>query len=93
MDALLAKFQSVAIERGGLWFLRPADAITAVNSLEESGIDILGLDAFMIGEKTTQPISEHSADFSSKREAWASARDFLSRHLRSELVFELIVDN
>jgi hypothetical protein len=54
---------------------------------------ILGLDAFIVTSETTQPIMEHSMDFSGMEDAWEAAKKFLETKMQSDFVFEIILDN
>ena len=79
--------------------LRPADAIRLVQRCRDSGIEILGIDGFILTPTTTQPTMEHSIDLSGSRrtatsaENWTMAERFLSERLATDLFFEVVLDD
>ncbi len=59
--------QARGIVRGSILFLRASDAIALTEAARENGARVLGVDGFRLADDTTQPLMEHSVDFSSER--------------------------
>ena len=93
-----AEFRSKAIIRGGLLLFRPADAVDLIRKCSEEKLGILGLDGFLITGNSTQPLMEHSVDFSSKSRTissqgyWQAAEEFLCQKQSSGLLFEVVIE-
>jgi hypothetical protein len=95
---LEAEFANRAIVRGGLYLLRPLDAVDFVDRCREESTEILGLDGFRITENTTQPMMDQSVDFSSSNilsskdgDTWKSAIAFLIERKDLDLFFEVVI--
>jgi hypothetical protein len=93
-----AEFASRAIVRGGLYLLRPLNAVQFVHRCREESIEILGIDGFKITETTTQPLMEQSVDFSSSNSlspvgtnTWDQAIAFLIERKELDLFFEVVI--
>src|SRR5690349_10869170 len=69
--------------RGGILFLPPAEALRLAQRCRELGIVVLGIDAFILTEHTTQPVMEQSIDLSSppRNDTWGEAEAFVSDRL------------
>lgn len=91
--SFIDSYKNMGCQRGGVLVFPFEKAIIIVDELENSHIDILGIDAFKIGPDWIQPFMEHSIDFGCKTNNWASARNFLSEKNKLDLVFELVVHN
>ena len=78
--------------RGGILFLPPEEAIELIRAYETNGIPILGIDAFIIGEGSTQPDMTNSIDFSTMRgiDCWKLAAQFVEDRKCSGLSFEVV---
>lgn len=94
-----AEFRSKAVIRGGLLLFRPADAIDVIRRCREQKVRVLGLDGFRVTATSTQPLMEHSVDFSadtraqSDEENWQLAEDFLrQRGESSDILFEVTIE-
>jgi hypothetical protein len=94
VDVIIEKFSNKAIERGGIYFFNAADAMNVIKGCRELGSKILGIDAFQLTENMTQPVLEHSIDFTlngmSGKGNWSEASDFISERLTHGLMFEII---
>jgi DNA-binding XRE family transcriptional regulator len=91
MHPIVRSFQSRAVERGGLLFFKPSDALTVVNQLRQSGVRVLGLDAVRVGANYTQPSMADSIDLSDETTAnWDKAEAFLTDKLNSKFLFEIV---
>jgi hypothetical protein len=67
---LAAEFRTPKNTRGGILMLTAGDACRLIARAEEEKIRVLGIDSFMLTETSTQPLIEHSVDY--------SARDFVA---------------
>jgi|GEM_PF-1452999 len=65
--------------RGGLYLYNFSDAIDLITYCRDNNLSILGIDAFIISNDQTQPVSEHSIDYSvsSQNGNWDKAITFL----------------
>lgn len=65
--------------RGGLYLYNFSDAIDLITYCKDNNLSILGIDAFIISNDKTQPVSEHSIDYSvsSQNGNWDKAITFL----------------
>ena len=86
-------FRTRGVVRGGILFLRAADAIALVEAARQKGVRVLGIDAFRLGADFTQPLMEHSVDLSSHKTAdtWTVASDFVRRQ-NGDLFFEVVLE-
>lgn len=90
---IIESFRQFAQQRGGLLFFPPAKALEVVDALEKAKVKIWGLDAFKLTSLETQPISEHSLDFSGTTgEVWEQTKNFLNEKKNTGLFFEVIAD-
>ncbi len=91
------QFHNKGILRGGILLLKAPDALEFVMRCRDNSIKILGIDAFIIANDKTQPLLEHSIDFSaflggSKISVFNEASEFLNERMNSDLYFEIVVD-
>jgi hypothetical protein len=79
--------------RGGILFLPQVEAIRLVKRCSELGIEVLGVDSFILTEQTTQPVMEQSIDLSwpARKDTWGEATAFLNERFGSRLMFEIVV--
>jgi hypothetical protein len=93
-----AEFGRKILLRGALSLLQPQDALRLVARCREVGLEIWGLDAFLVSPQHVQPSMEHSIDFTSEREAgfggnsWDRAETFLRRHEEGPYLFEVAIE-
>jgi hypothetical protein len=93
MDIFDENLYQKAIIRGNLMFFYPNEAILFINKCKSQNRKILGIDAFKITETSTQPVSEHSIDFSFKEaDNWSESIKFIEERAKLGLVFEVIFD-
>ena len=84
-------FRERGVVRGGILFLRADDAVGLTEAARQRGIRVLGVDAFRLSDDATQPLMQHSVDFSPEsRESdlWTKASDFIRRQ-PTDLFFEV----
>ena len=78
---------------GGVFLLKPQDAIDLVEACRNKGISVFGAEGFFIVGDKIQPSMEHSIDSSyPDKDRYASTIDFIRSYLKSELWFEVMVD-
>jgi hypothetical protein len=61
---ILNSYGIPAIKRGGVVFIPRANVLKAIELLIADGYKILGIDAFTLKEKSTQPWLDYSTDYS-----------------------------
>jgi hypothetical protein len=86
-------FRERGVVRGGILFLRADDAVGLTEAARQTGVRVLGVDAFRLSDDATQPLMQHSVDFSSEsRESdlWTKASDFIRRQ-PTDLFFEVVL--
>ena len=96
-EELEAEFVPRGVLRGGILMLPPEEAIALVRRARVAQISVLGMDAFRITERSTQPFMEHSTDYTTSSapapaDPWVEAEEFLSRYRETEFVFEVVLD-
>ena len=73
---------------------RAPEALKIVQLCRERGIEILGIDGFIITEKTTQPMMENSVDYTTtgkiEPNTWDKAQQFLKRLSNRDFYFEIV---
>lgn len=97
MDNIEKEFLSSAIVKGGLFLYNAQTAFLIIQRCKELKMKILGVDTFIVHNNKTQPISEHSIDYSSinkKINVWDSAKDFVlgKKNLNEKHLFEIIYE-
>ena len=97
-EQLETEFHGRGTLRGGILMLRPDDAIAFVRRARDAGIAVLGVDAFQITDRTTQPFMEHSADYTTSSappppDSWTEAEQFLAGFRNTTFVFEVVLDS
>jgi hypothetical protein len=84
------EFVSVALQRGSVFLLSPADALRFVDECQRRSVDILGVEGFKVFGDKIQPFQEHSFDlYGQKTNNHAIAREFIHQRLNSGLWFEV----
>ena len=87
-------FENLALIRGGVFLLRPADAMQFVNTCKEQGIAVLGVEGFKVFGENIQPFQEHSIDFEGVIEdAHEATVQFLQDRQDTGLWFEVVTDD
>lgn len=95
MTDIEQEFRAKGEQRGGVLLLNPADAIDMVRRCREENVRILGLDAFILKEKTVQPVMAESIDYGDQVEIddrWSHAEAFLNARDGKGLHFEVVAD-
>jgi hypothetical protein len=94
MAKITQEFSHLGIDRGGIKMFRAPEAFKIVELCRERGIEILGIDGFIITEKTTQPTMENSVDYTTKGKiepnSWDLARKFLEKLSGKDFYFEIV---
>ena len=100
-EQIEAEFRDKGIVRGGLLLLPTKAAIELVHRCRKENLNILGIEGFIIEENVTQPLIEHSIDFTNelnlKRQltsgdSYKIAEDFLKIRIDNDLFFEIVID-
>lgn len=95
MNRVEKQFKEKAIVRGSIMLFTKENALSFVKACKESGIQILGIDAFHLLEENIQPSLDNSVDFSSS-EYSLSAEDIYSEAINflrgksDNLFFEIV---
>ena len=87
-------FGGRGIKRGGTLYLKASDALDFIEAARQAKTPVLGVDAFIITETTTQPLMEHILDCSIEGvppDTWSPARDFVEERRNSGFMFEIVV--
>ena len=94
MDAVVDMFESRGFRRGGIMFLKPQDAIDLIEAARQQRKPILGIDAFIVTDIATQPLMEHSADYSDQLDSldtWSAAHEHIEQRRNLGFVFEVVI--
>ena len=91
MDTFEKDFSNKAVIRGGIYLYNFKDAIDLIERCRQFNKRILGIDAFIISETTTQPVSEHSAEFKGQNN-WQHAKEFIQKKKNEGLYFEVVYE-
>ncbi|WP_420596815.1 hypothetical protein [Deinococcus sp.] len=87
-------FATLGIERSGLIMLDAQNALIIIDKLEETGIDILGIDAFKITPESTQPIMEQDFNLISQHgSSWGATRRHIIDRRSLGLHFEFVLSD
>ena len=84
------------MKRGGVEWLAPADAIAVVLTARADGIPLLGLDAALLGESSTQPSLEDGWDYTGARyplvqDPYSHAIAFIKDRAAKGMHFEIVL--
>ena len=85
-------FRSRANIVGGVFLLKPRDAVELVRECKSKGIAVFGAEAFYVIGERIQPSMEHSIDIDTETDPHETTISFLRSHIESELWFEVMVD-
>ncbi|MBP3685414.1 MAG: hypothetical protein J6J21_00105 [Clostridia bacterium] len=85
-------FSHKAIRRGRTDLYHYYEAKQLVECCEKNNVSVLGIDAFLLSDKCTRPVMEHSIDLSDKEESKrnALAFEFLESKKNLDLFFEIV---
>lgn len=95
MEQFLMEFIKKGIKRGGVYMFDSKDAFEIINKCKINNVKILGIDSFKLTEQTTQPVLEHSVDFSileEKFDCWLEAEKFIKERINKGFFFEIVYD-
>lgn len=95
MNIVEKKFESKATKRGGLLLFQKSIAIEFIEECKKSNIGVLGVDAFILSENSTQPSLDNSIDYShlqDKIDIYQKVFDFLMSQSDS-LYFEIVCND
>ncbi len=89
------EFIGKALVRGGVFLLRPSDAIDLINKCREKNYRVFGIDGFFIIGDKIQPSMENSIDFGELVESisdqpYEDAVNFIEQRKDSGMYFEII---
>jgi hypothetical protein len=93
MDTIEKEFNDKAIIRGGIYLFNSVDDVAVIRRCNELKNRILGIDSFKVTENSTQPILEHSVDFSnnvSDSGNWVEAEQFIQERFNEGFLFEIV---
>ena len=95
-NTIEAAFLSKGLVRGGVLLLEARDAIALIEEARKQRIPILGVDAFVVSEQATQPLSAHTLDLSGATgtgpiDTWAEAANFIQARADDGFMFEVVV--
>ena len=93
----IEKILNKAILRGDISFSTPADAIDLIKACKKIEKWILGIDAFILTDKTTQPVMEDSIDYSmfnnyKSPQNWDEAIEFIEQKRGQDYYFEVVFE-
>jgi hypothetical protein len=94
VQALFEEFRQDAVSRGGLLLFPAAAALEVIEQARVHGLKLLGIDGIYLEGKFTRPSMEDSVDFSLKSyvgDSYSHGVEFIKRHERSGLFFELVI--
>lgn len=92
MNKVEQSFVVRALKQGGLFLFSKEDALEFVKECRKEKIHLLGIDGFLITNKSTQPAMNYSIDFSSslfEGNVFNEAIDFLEAS-PDNLFFEMV---
>lgn len=89
-DNIEQSFLSRAIIRGYTHYYKYEDAIKLIELCQKNEVPILGIDSFIVTETRTQPLLEHSIDFSDSKDSYEKAKGFLKSKEEYGFVFEVV---
>ena len=94
MVKITEEFSHLGIVRGKTPVFRAPEALKIIQLCRERGIEILGIDGFIITEKTTQPMMDNSVDYTTtgkiEPNTWDKAQQFLERLSDKDFYFEIV---
>lgn len=91
------EFTPKGIKRAGLLLLPASEALGMIEECKRSGLQVLGIDGFILTDKATQPLMEHSLDLSegvgddNKIDTWKTASEFVAARSGGKLYFEVTI--
>lgn len=85
-------FRDVGLLCGGVFLLRPSDALRFVEEHRAAGIQILGIEGFQVfNGGRIQPRQEHSIDLDFEvGDTHQQAKDFIGKRSKQEVWFEVV---
>jgi len=88
------RFQDVALIRGAVFLLRPADAVRFVEECRQAGVRISGIEGFLVAGQRIQPLQDHSVDYcQSDAGNHADSATFLTSRQSDDVWFEVVTDD
>ncbi len=97
MVKITQEFSHLGVGSGEIKVFRVPEALKIIEISRERGIEILGIDGFIITEKTIQPTMEYSVDYTIKGKietnSWDLARKFLEKLSNKDLYFEIVTND
>lgn len=83
-----------SLNRNGIVLFKKEDALTFIKLCKEYKINLLGIDGFLLTEKSIQPRLEDSVDFSNRLEylnKYAEAVEFVESR-ENDIYFEIVCE-
>ena len=92
---LAAEFRTPMNTHGGILMLTAEEACRLVRRAEEEKIRVLGIDSFILKDESTQPVLEHSIDYSARGfvsdSNWQTAATFIKERASLGFHFEIVL--
>jgi hypothetical protein len=88
-DELIAKYEAHGRRFDGIFLLDPLAAISFITEAKSHGIDVLGLDGFLVRDDAIQPLQEYELDVEESATPHEAATEFLETFVRGGLMFEV----
>ena len=89
-DGFEKDIRRLAAVRGGICLYQTAEALALVEVCRQKGVPVLGVDAFLLGSNTTQPLLEHSIDLSGSPCSHLLAKRFLEDRKEQGVYYEVV---
>jgi hypothetical protein len=85
-------FKDVALIKGGVFLLKPGDAVSFVENCRKKGVSVAGVEGFRIIGDKIQPFQEHSTDLINGfgGNPYESTIAFISKRQNTDLWFEVV---
>jgi hypothetical protein len=97
-DEVLKQFSAQALRRSNsnIICFKPAVALEILQECKRYDLRVLGIQGFILSGETIQPFMDHSARYSKIRDKSLCiklAQEFLAERLKSEYVFEILLND
>ncbi len=90
---IISFIENNSINKNGVLLIDYNNMIKVIDICEENKVDILGIDVFSLDEKSIQPHSDKSVDFSSEKCNFPTLADYINQLDNSykQLFFEVVI--
>jgi hypothetical protein len=91
MTPIEEEFRPFGVVQGNALLLPAAEAIRLVARCSDCGVNVFGIEGFVVTADATRPQLDHILDCSgaSAEASWAAAEEFLRQRLESSMMFEV----